>query len=259
MNHSQVNPIKHGKLSKRGIKCPKCFKSKFWKTGDNRLKCKNCRHIFTLKPNPLNISNKILNEVISEFLLEHSTNIILERINISKYKLLKTLTLLRILMVGDIPDVLREIMKLDEDYSEKSSDFKLDNKIKHPVIGILCKEEKVYAKILSNINEHDLKLFLKNQRKKDSISRCFEEWQKYIGLAFKGRFYRVVPSENKKYRIDALETFWGYLKRKLSAKGGIRKEKLPLYLGEYAWRYNHRKLSFQEKEKHLLSLILQYF
>ncbi len=157
-------------------------------------------------------------------------------------------------MARDIPNALRGIMKLDEDYLGGRLDFKLDNKIKHPIIGILCKEEKVYAKILSNIKAQDLKLFLKTQEKKESISYS-EEWQKYIGLAFRGRFYRVVPPENKKYRIDALETFWGYLKRKLSAKGGIRKEKLPLYLGEYAWRYNHRKLPFREQEKRLLSLV----
>ncbi len=34
------------------------------------------------------------------------------------------------------------------------------------------------------------------------------------------------------------EGFWGYLKRNLSAKGGIRRDRLPLYLAEYVWRYN---------------------
>jgi hypothetical protein len=55
-----------------------------------------------------------------------------------------------------------------------------------------------------------------------------------------------------------METFWGYLKRKLTAKGGIRKEKMPLYLGEYVWKYNHRKLSLKEQEKILLNLVLQH-
>jgi len=39
-------------------------------------------------------------------------------------------------------------------------------------------------------------------------------------------------------QINGLEGFWGYLKRKLLAKGGIRREKVPLFLGEYVWRYN---------------------
>ena len=181
------------------IKCPRCFKSIFWKTNDDRLKCKNCHYIFTLRPNPLNIQDKILSEVISEFLLEHSTNIILERVNISKYKLLKVLFFLRTLMIKDIPDNLREIIKLD------SENFTLDNKIKNPIIGILYKEEKVYAKVLSNIKPEDLKLFLKAQEKKEAINYS-ENWQKYIGLAFRGRFYKITPSQNKNH-IDALETF----------------------------------------------------
>jgi hypothetical protein len=32
--------------------------------------------------------------------------------------------------------------------------------------------------------------------------------------------------------INGLEEFWGYLKLKLASKRGIRREKLPLYLGE---------------------------
>lgn len=229
------------------VKCPKCFESRFWKTGDNRFKCRSCRYIFSPKPNPINLSSKILNVVVSEFLLEHSTNIILERVNISKYKLLKVLTLLRILMTKDVPDVFERIVKLDE------AQIGFDT-IKQPVFGILCREGKVYAKVLPNLEQTDLKFFLKNKKELINYS---EDWQKYFGLVFKGSLYRLVPS--KKHQIDALEGFWGYLKRKLAAKGGIRRERLPLYLGEYVWRYNYRKLTLKEQEKRLLNLVFQYF
>ena len=260
MNHSQTNPVKYGELSNsNGVKCPKCFEAKFWKTEDNRLKCKNCRRLFKPKHNPLNLSNQILSEVIAEFILEHSTNIILERINISKYKLLKILTLLRILMTKDIPEVFRKMIKA-EDYlnnqKRKLEDFNGD--IKHPIIGIFCKEGGVYAKILPNLGISDLRFFLKRQKTKNSINYS-EDWQKYIGLVFRDSLYRLFPPEGKKHRLDAMEGFWGYLKRKLAAKGGIRKEKLPLYLGEYVWRYNHRKLKLEEQEKLLLNFVFQCF
>jgi len=45
----------------------------------------------------------------------------------------------------------------------------------------------------------------------------------------------------------------------LSSKGGIRKEKLPLYLGEYVWRFNHRKESLKEKEERLFNLLNNFF
>lgn len=232
------------------IKCPRCFKSGFWKTNDNRLKCKNCRYIFTPKPNLLNIPNEVLNEIVSEFILEHSTNIILERVNISRYKLLKILTLFRILMTKDIPDVFEGIVNPHTKFGSES----ISDTIKQPVIGILCREGKVYAKVLSNLQPADVKFFLKNKNEPINYS---EDWQKYFGLAFKNSLYRLVPQ--KKHQIDALEGFWGYLKRKLTARGGIRKEKLPLYLGEYVWRYNYRKLTLKEQEKRLLNLVLQHW
>jgi hypothetical protein len=57
--------------------------------------------------------------------------------------------------------------------------------------------------------------------------------------------------------INGLEGFWGYLKRKLASKGGIRREKLPLYLGEYVWRYNHRKESDMMKVRRILKMLEQ--
>jgi|TARA_B110000263_G_scaffold249701_1_gene268154 transposase-like protein len=39
------------------------------------------------------------------------------------------------------------------------------------------------------------------------------------------------------------------LKRRLAEKGGIRKERLPFYLAEYVWRYNHRNNDIQTQKK----------
>ena len=75
------------------------------------------------------------------------------------------------------------------------------------------------------------------------------------GVAAKGYVHRLVKhhkgeySDGKGNHINGLEGFWGYLKRRLAAKGGIRKERLPLYLAEYVWRYNHRNDSIQIQKK----------
>lgn len=216
------------------ITCPKCFQAELWKTADKRLKCKKCRHIFTPRPNPLNVSDEILEKVVSEFILEHSTKIISERVNISKYKLLKVLTLLRKLMTN-------------------TEGQKEDISIKPPVIGIICQGDKFFAEIVPNIEAKNLKSLLKKE------SPIPDSLQRYTGLAFKGSVHRLFPKHEKGYRINTLEGFWGHLKRKLAAKGGIRREKLPLYLGEYSWKYNHRKLTLKEQEKRLLNLLFQYF
>jgi len=254
------------------IKCPKCLKSKFWKTTDSRLKCKNCRYIFTPKTNLVNISDKLLKQVIAEFVLEHSTNTILGRVKISKHKLLKTLTLLRIAMAKDLPEAFEGIVEVDETYlggqmknKRQSERLKLGKNrrgfgtIKQPVFGILCRKGKVYAEIVPGIEAKDLQPLIEKQVKKGSTI-CSDGWRGYTGLAIKGYVHRLVDhnkgeySDQKGHHINGLEGFWGYLKRKLSAKGGIRKEKLSFYLGEYVWRYNHRNLHFKEQEKHLLFL-----
>jgi len=75
----------------------------------------------------------------------------------------------------------------------------------------------------------------------------------------KGYVHRLVKHGKNEYsnkrggHINGLEGFWGYLKRKLVAKGGVRREKLPLYLGEYVWIYNHKSLSFKDQENCLLN------
>ena len=57
--------------------------------------------------------------------------------------------------------------------------------------------------------------------------------------------------------INGLEGFWGSVKRRLAAKGGIRRERLPLYIAEYVWRYNHRHWSTTQQVKALAHLLKQ--
>ena len=84
---------------------------------------------------------------------------------------------------------------------------------------------------------------------------CSDTWTRYTGVTAKGYVHRLVKhhkgeySDGKGNHINGLEGFWGYLKRRLAAKGGIRKERLPLYLAEYVWRYNHRNDSIVMQKK----------
>lgn len=223
------------------IKCPKCKSSDFWKTKDGRLKCKKCRYLFTPRENIFNIPNELLKQIVSEFILEHSTDVILQRVKISKYKLLKVLIHLRRLMEEDIPEIFNSIV---------SSKSEPAAKIEKPIIGIFSKDDKIFAKIL-NIEPQEVEEFLKNEEKVDKN----EKWLENFAIIYKNSFYRIFPQEQSK--IDTLEIFWGYLKRKLFTKGGIRKERLPLYLGEYVWRFNNRKLNLKEKEERIWQLIMK--
>lgn len=69
---------------------------------------------------------------------------------------------------------------------------------------------------------------------------------------------RPGEATSKGSHISGQEGLWRYLKRWLAAKGSIRQERLPLYLAEYVWRYNHRHLSRAEQVKRLLKLLHTY-
>ena len=92
---------------------------------------------------------------------------------------------------------------------------------------------------------------------------CPDTWRGCTGIASRGFVHRLVNHGEKHYsdgkgnHINGLEGFWGYLKRKLASKGGIRREKLPLYFGEYVWRYNHRNESDMVKIKRIIKLLEQ--
>jgi len=259
------------------LKCPQCQSRDFWRLGDGRFKCQHCGQRFSKPRSQLTITVNLLRQIVSEFLLEHSTNVILSRIKISKYQLLKTLTLLRIAITKDVPKVFFGIVEVDETYlggQMKNKRLKERRKlgknrrgfgtVKQPVFGILCRQGKVWAEVVKDIEAKDLHPLIEKQVKKGTTI-CSDTWRGYTGIAAKGYVHRLVRHHKKEYsdkkgnHINGLEGFWGYLKRKLAAKGGVRRIRLPLYLGEYVWRYNHRQLSFKEQENLLFKLIIKHF
>jgi transposase len=91
---------------------------------------------------------------------------------------------------------------------------------------------------------------------------CTDALRLYTGIAANGYVHRLVQHAQGEFcsrqgtHINGLEGFWGYVKRRLAAKGGIRRDRLPLYVAEYVWRYNHRRCSTRQ-QVHLLMTLLK--
>jgi hypothetical protein len=79
--------------------------------------------------------------------------------------------------------------------------------------------------------------------------------QRYTAVVYRGRLYRLPDSSDARVPFGRAEAFWAYLQRQLRATGGIRRERLGVYLAAYAWRYNHRKLPPSEQIDEILALI----
>ena len=255
--------------------CPKCSHNRFWSLKDGRFRCTQCRKTFSDSRQLVRISKAKLRRVIQEYLLEHSTNIILSRVDISKYMLLKILTLLRVVMTQDLPEVFDGTVEVDETYlggQWKNKRLSVKRNLpkakrgrgtkKQAVFGILCRNGKVWAELIDSVEAKQLQPRILKQVKKGSTVFS-DTWRGYTGIAAKGYVHRLVKHSKDSYvtngnHINGLEGFWGYLKRKLAAKGGIRPSRLHLYLGEYVWRYNHRYLDLKEQENYLIKLLNKY-
>ena len=238
---------------------------------DGKRRCARCRYEFIPHKMPLTFSRNAWKEILHLFLMEQSSNSISEQTGFNKQRVLRALTLIRREMTKDIPEIFSGTGEVDETYlgdqwKNKRKDIRDKGTkrgrgtTKHPVFGILCRNGSVWAEVVDDVGADTLQPLISQKVSTGSII-CSDTWKAYAGIAVRGYVHRLVNhgeqlySDGKGNHINGLEGFWGYFKRKLSAKGGIRRQRIPLYVGEYVWRYNHRTDQEWVKIKRLIQLL----
>jgi transposase-like protein len=117
---------------------------------------------------------------------------------------------------GRISEDLSGIRDLNEDEVQRNNQF-----------GILCRNGSVWAEVVDDVGAETLQPLISKKVSAGSIV-CSDTWKAYTGIASRGYVHRLVNHGEKQYsdgkgnHINGLEGFWGYLKRKLVSKGGIR-------------------------------------
>ena len=224
------------------------------------------------------LSRKKWRELIFWFLLEQPIRGIEKQTDISHYSTEKAVKILRTIMIKDVPGIFSGTVEVDETYlggqkkNKRKSQLKKEPEskrgwgtVKQPVFGILTRRGKVFAKLVDATEAKDL-LPIITKKVRAGSSVCSDTWRAYTGLAAKGYVHRTVEhgekeyvqKDNRKNHINGLEGFWGYLKRKLAAKGGIKREYISLFLGEYVWRYNYRSLTIEKQRERLLKKVTDF-
>lgn len=260
----------------RRYSCIRCGNDKFYRIRRSKKRCGRCLYEFTPKP----VKNSRLKalkwkQIIEWFLLERSGLWTAKKMGLSKNLVYKAFKRIRQACLKDVPGVFSGTVEVDETYLGGQKKNKRKNQLKkepeskrgrgttkQPVFGILTRQGKVFAKLVDDTEAKDLiPIITKKVRTGSSV--CSDTWRAYTGLAAKGYVHRTVEhrekeyvqKDNRKNHINGLEGFWGYLKRKLAAKGGVRRKYLNLYLSEYVWRYNYRSMDFEKQIKRLFELL----
>jgi transposase len=253
------------------ISCPKCEAKKVYLLSNGKRKCSECKYEFTPHRLPLYFTRDQWRKIIRWFLLEQSSQNISLRTGFERRRVMRALKIIRTSLTKDVPEIFSGTVEVDETYL--GGQWKNKRKTireqgtkrgrgtqKQPVFGILCRNGSVWAEVVDDVGAETLQPLISQKVTVGSII-CSDTWKAYTGIASRGYVHRLVNHGEKQYsdgkgnHINGLEGFWGYLKRKLVSKGGIRREKIHLYLGEYVWRYNHRNENDNVKVRRIIKLL----
>lgn len=251
--------------------CPICSLKKIYFIRRGKWRCAGCRYEWLPHRLPLHLSRTEWVNILRWFLHGLSAKAISHETGINRQRIHRDLTTVRTVISRDVPNVFSGTVEIDETYiggqwkNKRKKQRKTRIKrgrgtLKTPVLGILCRGGKVWAEVVPDVEAKTLMPLIDRRVRRGSIV-CSDTWKSYTGIAARGYVHRMVEhgkgeyADSKGNHINGLEGFWGYLKRRLVSKGGIRREGLPLYLAEYVWRFNHRNLTTEKQTCKLLHLL----
>jgi len=259
------------------LSCPSCGYSRSWILRREKRKCKRCRREFSGNTYPVSgfqITREKWFAAVKVFLRERTIKRLSEEVGVSMKTAQRVTEHFRILMTDETPEPFTGIIEMDETYiggqrkNKKLHIRRIKGKRGHgtdklPIVGLFHRETGlVYVDV--EPKKLDVKYIFKTiQERMTTGSKLYTDGYKmYRGITKYGYLHEYVDHDGGEYTREDIHTnniegFWGILKRKLGCIGGMRREKLYLFVGEIVWKFNHRTQSLPEREQALLNLILE--
>lgn len=181
---------------------------------------------------------------------------------------IRMIHLLRTIMTEDVPLPFSGICEADETfvggkwinkprrlrYRKRRRGHGTD---KAPIVGVYSRTlKRVTVRLLSHRSEETVIGFMCSRLAHDAV--LYTDGYKMNRAVRKyGVRHEYVNHHLGEYvrgdiHTNSIEGFWGHLKRQLALIGGIRRDRLYMFVGEIVWRFNHRKLSIIEQRNRLL-------
>jgi hypothetical protein len=227
--------------------CPRCGNTKLYRVRRDKLMCSACRYEWKPDQLPLRLRTEQWEAIIRHFINDNSSNYIATETHIERRRVLRSLHVLRRALVKAQRGIL---LRHTEDVLEGvAKAFPLEKTRKRPLYILFGQGKKVHATALPEEGRPLLLSKMKSEPVSLSIVRWLPKEESEEGCV------NEVCQIGAEGQIDVLTSFWSYLKENLVGRGGIRYNRLPLYLAEYAWKFNHRKLSRDRKLNRLVNLL----
>jgi transposase-like protein len=259
------------------ILCPFCNFSRSWKLRRNKRKCKLCRREFSgniILIKGFRLTPQVWQKVIATFIRERTEVRIAEEANLSLKTAQKVAHHLRVLMSAVVPEPFAGIIEMDEAYvggqrkNKKLHIRRIQGKRGHgteklPIVGLISRETgQVY--VVVEPRKLDV-AYIFNMVRERTVpgSRIYTDgFKMYRGLSKLGYIHEYVDHAGGEYvrgdvHTNHMEGFWGIMKRKLGCVGGMRRDRLYLFVGEIVWKFNHRSLPLKDRERALWELVIR--
>lgn len=188
-----------------------------------------------------------------------SSAVIAHETGLERKRVLRALTVMRLAMARSVPPAFRRVeVEARDSVSALATAERTQPSAagaRASVVGLHVAHGEAWAELVPEVQAAVLRKALRMRKRPRLIEQPIEV--RYGAVAYRGRFYRLTISGRGEApaRFGELEAFWAYLRHQLRAKGGIRPNRLGLYLAEYAWRYNHRRLSRAQQLRELFTLL----
>lgn len=211
-------------------------------------------------------------KVIRAFLRERTVLAVGRETGMARERAGKMLHALREAMASDVPKPFSGVCEADETFiggkwvnkPRKMRKRKMKpgaGTLKAPVVGVISRRTgQAAVRVLSIRNEETVIGFMVSRLKKGAVlytdgykmNRAVRKHgvRHYYVNHHLGEFARHAIHTNR------IEGLWGHIKPRLAMIGGVRRDRLHLFVGEIVWRFNHRGEDRKTKGRALLKLIL---
>jgi transposase len=230
------------------VRCPKCAFSRAWFLSDGRLRCRRCRHRYTVLTSwdSSRLSDRTKHKLVELF----SLGVPVYRMRFREIASLPAIERFfrRIRACCALHEHCRGPFEGSVECDETTFGGARHGKRgwgaagKIIVFGLLQRNGIIRAVPLKGRRGAEVLRLIQQHTKPGSLYYT-DDWQAYASLAIRGGHIVIRKDRGKpkgRDHINGIEGFWSYAKHWLYPYRGVPQKYFHLYLGEVCYRYNHR-------------------